>query len=64
MHEEVLNYMLANICYNEAVEPWDGTREFTFDLHCVEVVVIARFVGSWTNDDIRYEIISWRTREI
>ena len=64
MHEEVLNFMIANTCHNEAVAPYDGLRKFTFDLHCVEVDVVARFIGSWDKDDIRYEIISWKAKEI
>ena len=62
LHEEILNFMLANNCHNEKYD--DSARKFTFDLHCVEVKVTARFVGSWTDNDIRYEIISWKVREI
>ena len=62
MFEEILNFMLANTCHHESVG--DGTREFTFDLHCMEVDIVARFIGSWAENDIRYEIISWKAREI
>lgn len=62
MHEEILNYMIANTCHHELIEP--GIREFAFDLHCMEVKVSARFIGNWANDDIRYEIISWKAKEI
>lgn len=62
MHEEVLNFMMANTCHNEKLMP--GETEFTFDLHCVEVKVIAQFIGDWEKDDIRYEIISWKMKEI
>lgn len=66
MHEEVLNAMLANTCHNESLVV-DGVikqTEFTFDLHCVEVKVVARFVGDWEKDDVRYEVISWKMESI
>lgn len=62
MHEEVLNFMIANTCHNEKVGA--ESSKFTFDLHCVEVEVIARFVGNWEKDDIRYEIVSWDYKSI
>lgn len=62
MHEAILNHMMANTCHHEPVE--DGVSKYIFDLHCVEVEVIARFIGNWEKDDIRYEIISWKAKDI
>lgn len=62
MHEDVLNFMIANTCHHGKNER--GNEEFTFDLHCVEVTVEARFIGNWDEDDVRYEIISWDYKSI
>lgn len=63
MHAEVLNYMMANTCHHIGGDDGDvGT--YTFDLHCVEVTVVARFIGDWSIGDARYEIISWKSEAI
>lgn len=66
MHAEVLNFMMANTCHNESlVKNGDIVHTtFTFDLHCVEVSVVAKFVGDWGSNDARYEILSWTAKEI
>lgn len=59
--EEILNFMLANTCHHETEA---GVSTFTFDLHCMEVIIQAKFVGNWEENDIRYEILDWKYREI
>lgn len=63
MHEEVLNWMIANTCHNVGAGEY-GVRVFTFDLHCQSVDVVARFVGNWEAGDVRYEIVSWSAKEV
>ncbi len=62
LHREVLDYMMAITCHNEKVG--SESTEFTFDLHCNEVKVVARFIGDWEKNDIRYEIVSWSQKDI
>ena len=55
--QEALRYLLNNSCYNPAYHPDDGkTQEYTIDLCCNQVKVVAIPSGEYPN--IEYEIVS------
>lgn len=55
LHEDVLNFMLANTCHHD-----DG--EYTFDLHCMEVKVKAELLT--VEPSFKYKILSISYKEI
>lgn len=64
MHEEVLNFMLANTCHNTNLSTdAPGVSEFTFDMHCVEVVVTAKRIRD-NEGPLKYEVLGFSWKEI
>lgn len=67
MHEQILNMMLANTCHNEVVKGVDGLKRFTFDLHCIEMSIVAECLtpAPWTEETVpKYKIHSYSTKAI
>ena len=68
-HEEVLNDILASHCNNPVYEEGkfdeatqthvDGWREWHFDGHCSNVVIVARLISAEGETPYRYEIRDW-----
>lgn len=54
-HEEVLNALMANSCNVDRIDS-EGTRVFTFDLHCMKAWVYATVIEGNDPGDIRYNI--------
>ena len=57
-HSEVLDYLLANTCNRSPINIQDAVSEYTFDLHCAELVITAKLVQ--TEPTLKYEIIDYR----
>jgi len=54
-HEKALNAILARACRGHEVEGHDGYFEYSVELHCAELVVVAKPLG-----DCQYEILEIR----
>lgn len=63
MHTRILNMMLSNNCHVREVDDPPGASEYTFDLHCEKVTIIAVCLtpGPWDETTIpEYRIISYK----
>lgn len=64
MHEEVLNFLMANTCHNESTDT-PGISRFTFDGHCVEVIVTAKRIrDNAKSGPLKYEVLGFSWKEI
>lgn len=62
-HEELLNIMLGNTCHVRNIQDSPEIQEFSFDLHCRKVTVVAESLtpSPWNEATIpEYRILSYK----